>query len=522
MEKSEQERGGEEQGGENRMKLIDEVIKDENRIGIIGDGAEVTWAPVILIEGKEKNIGTEELVLINNLNGNKILAVCRRGYGRNPGLSKERYSPGRAYARVGELPSPSRESFDFDLSVIGEITGDGIRQNKLIIAPRSEVYMFKDKNPFELMNVDMQNEIGYYKDHKEWKVPALVEYIPYHIGVFCTTGWGKTSLVRHKIVPLLTKAGYSVLIFDWKGDDYVPYAKKEGYNVFEANKISEEISEILLKEVDKEEKYEILAEELLKEIRIASKGARVVDASKKAIKEALKKCLKDNKEKGKDLKECLADEASSLLQNYYPQPEKYKGILENSIKEVSEDFFDKFLKYTEGAKQEKDFIERIKEGKIGVVDLSGREKDEKLKIFLNIAKFLRYKMDVKKEEIGVALIIDEAPQYCPHKPEGLEKETTNIISDLCALGRSYKLPVVLISQGMSGEIGINAAVRRNINTWFIGKIHPLDREEAKKLLPHVDLDFLQSLDVGHFYFFGNMSPSPVPLLIRFEIDERSE
>ena len=26
----------------------------------------MTWAPVILIEGKEKNIGTEELVLINN------------------------------------------------------------------------------------------------------------------------------------------------------------------------------------------------------------------------------------------------------------------------------------------------------------------------------------------------------------------------------------------------------------------------------------------------------------------------
>ena len=512
------------------MKLIDEVIKDENRIGIIGDGAEVTWAPVILIEGKEKNIGTEELVLINNLNGNKILAVCRRGYGRNPGLSKERYSPGRAYARVGELPSPSRESFDFDLSVIGEITGDGIRQNKLIIAPRSEVYMFKDKNPFELMNVDMQYEIGYYKDHKEWKVPVLKKYIPYHIGVFCTTGWGKTSLVRHKIIPLLTKAEYSVLIFDWKGDDYVPEKMNMPVYVFKADKISGEISEILLKEVDEEKKYEILAEELLKNMDYIgyTPDSRVVEAFKKAIKKALEECLKDNKKSGEELKECLANKAPNLLQEYTTyRLDDNKRLLKNYINDENKSSFDKILKYIKGDSDElvkvEDIIESIKEeGKIGVVDLSGREKDEKLKIFLNIAKFLRYKMDVKKEEIEVALIIDEAPQYCPHKPEGLEKETTDIISDLCALGRSYKLPVVLISQGMSGEIGINAAVRRNINTWFIGKIHPLDREEAKKLLPRVDLDFLQSLDVGHFYFFGNMSPSPVPLLIRFEIDERSE
>ena len=94
------------------------------KIGFIGDGAGITWAPLILIEGMERTVGTEELVLVKNLNGNLILAVCRKGYGRSPSLRREVYSPGRAYARIGRIPSSARESFDLDLSVIG---GDGRR-----------------------------------------------------------------------------------------------------------------------------------------------------------------------------------------------------------------------------------------------------------------------------------------------------------------------------------------------------------------------------------------------------------
>jgi len=87
---------------------------------------------------------------------------------------------------------------------------------------------------------------------------------------------------------------------------------------------------------------------------------------------------------------------------------------------------------------------------------------------------------------------------------------------------AYHLCVVLLSQGIAGEIGINAAVRRNLNTQFIGKIHPLDIAEASRLLSELALDpnFLVSLAEGHFYFLGNMNPSPVPLLITFDITEK--
>ncbi|MCD6480090.1 ATP-binding protein [Candidatus Bathyarchaeota archaeon] len=483
---------------------------DLEHIGFIGDGAGITWAPLILIEGKEREVGTEELVIIENLNGNRVLAVCRRGFGRSPGLRRDRYTPGRAYVRIGRRPSSSRDSFDFELSVIGEVAPDGLRQNKLIIAPRSEVYRFRGGNPFTLMKVDMRYEVGYYKDHKEWRVPALPEYIPYHIGVFCTTGWGKTSLVRHKIIPLLREAGYGVLVFDWKGDDYAPYFPGK---VIRADEIILEVEERGLDD---------MAEHLIERAYYCgSSGYQGAIRYILALTDVLHNLNLDEIESGAELKAILLEETPKYIVNYASTRYVDENIrlFKSYFSRLSDSIFDECLRrMREGRYSAEDVIEMAR-GDLRVIDLSGRESDEKLRIFLEIARVLRYRMDVEKQRIGLALVIDEAPQYCPYGSLGLQRETTRMIVDLCALGRSYQLPIILLSQGIMGEIGINAAVRRNINTWFVGKVHPLDRGEAEKLLPDVDLEFLQSLEVGHFYFFGNMSPSPVPLLIRFEVEE---
>lgn len=484
---------------------------DLERIGFIGDGAGITWAPLILIEGMEREIGTEELVVVKNLNGNEVLAVCRRGFGRSPGLRRDRYTPGRAYVRIGRRPSSSRDSFDFELSIIGEITNEGVRQNKLIVAPRSEVYRFRDRNPFKLMDVDMRYEVGYYKDHPDWRVPALPEYIPYHVGVFCTTGWGKTSLVRHKILPLLREAGYGVLVFDWKGDDYAPYFPDK---VIKADEIRDEM--------ESEMEFEEIAVQLIRRAYYCGGNPQSAFRYILALKDALMRINLDMVGNGDELKEWLLEETSRHIPKYARKPyvEDNIKMFKNYFKHLQSSIFDKYLRRLEAKRLSPDeVIERARED-LRIIDLSGRESEEKLQVFLHIARVLRYRMDVEKQRLGMALVIDEAPQYCPHSPSGLQRDTKEIIVDLCALGRSYELPIIILSQGMAGDIGINAAVRRNINTWFIGKVHPLDREEAEKLLPKVDLEFLQSLEVGHFYFFGNMSPSPVPLLIRFEVGER--
>jgi hypothetical protein len=181
---------------------------------------------------------------------------------------------------------------------------------------------------------------------------------------------------------------------------------------------------------------------------------------------------------------------------------------------------DKELENTMGKMGPSEIIEAARKQGIAVIDVSSGGKEQKLAVFLSIAKWLRQLME-NKEKLNLAVIIDEGPQYCPFKPQGIENKTTETISDLCALGRSYNLAIILLSQGIAGEIGINAAIRRNLNTQFIGKLNPLDLDEAVRLLGQVDINpkYLILMPVGDFYIAGKMNPSPIPLLIHFDIPE---
>ncbi|RLF14494.1 MAG: hypothetical protein DRN06_07030 [Thermoprotei archaeon] len=475
-------------------------------IGMVGDGAEVTKAPLILTKGKEREVKIEDLVLIENLNGNWVLGVCRRGFGRSPGLKRDRYSPGRAYARMGMRPSEARESFDFTVSVVGEITPGGIRQNKLIIAPRSRAYAFKSGSPLALLGGDF--DVGYYKDHEDWSVPVRPEFIPYHMGIFCVTGWGKSSFVRCKIIPLLRRAGYGVIVFDWKGDDYAPYGRELGAKVLRLEQITSlppEMGAIYVMKKARNFGF--------------SPGSTTASNIEAVLTEVLQEAWSKRIRSGGELKAYLESEVLNRLPN----------VIDKRMLNICLARFRAFFNRLEprlfellvgvGKMTPEQVLELAKREGVVVLDLSGWEPEEKLTAFLTIAERVWRKMNVEKEHVGIAFVIDEAPQYCPYQPRGLQEETTRMIEGLCALGRSYGLPIVIISQGMKGDIGINPAVRRNINTWFIGKVHPLDREEAQNMLPGVDIDFLQSLEVGHFYFYGNMCPSPVPLLIRFSIEK---
>ena len=480
-------------------------------VGVVGDGAEVTWAPLILMKGKEKEVRIEDLVLIENLNGKDdyngrwVLGVCRRGFGRSPGLKRDRYSPGRAYARMGKVPSEARESFDFTLSIVGEVGPGGIRQNKLIIAPRSKVYAFVKGNPMRLLGGRF--DIGYYKDHPSWSVPVRPEFIPYHMGIFCVTGWGKSSFVRCKVIPLLREAGYGVIVFDWKGDDYVPYADRLKARVLRLHEIT----------------YlgpESGATYIIKKARNFgfSSGSALLNNLEAVLTEVLEDASQARLKNSEELRAYIESEVENRLPGVVDK--KYLGLclarFRAYFRRLDPRIFELLIEANK--KKPEEVIELAREEGVVIIDLSGWEPEEKLTAFLTLAEHVWYKMNVLKERVGVAFVIDEAPQYCPYQPKGLQEETTRMIESLCALGRSYGLPIVVISQGMRGDIGINAAVRRNINTWFIGKVHPLDREEAQNMLPGVDIDFLQSLEVGHFYFYGNMCPSPVPLLIRFSIE----
>lgn len=479
------------------------------KIGIVASGSSETGARVILNEGEEKTVKVEDLVLIKNRNGNDVFAVCRGGLGSNDSLKTAAYSPGVAYARRGMKPSSAKEFYDFKLSVIGDVTVS-LTQNKFIIAPCSDVYVFEDQdNPMgHLGKSDIT--IGYYKEHPNWKVPVDPRFIPYHIGVFSVTGGGKSFLARYQLIPLLRKAGYDVLIFDWKGSDYVPYFDKI---------IS--FSDIALDE-------DVVVSYLTSKMDYFGYSGEY--KNRNAVKEALEDVIYETNWREippNGFKGFLQKNVIGILKSEHTDKQgridswgvRYIRKFRKALRRLDEEDFENIL----GQLTPDDILKIAREVHVVVIDVSQTGKDEKLSIFLAIAKYLRELME-KKEKLNIALLIDEGPQYCPFRPRGLEYDTTEMISQLCALGRSYKFSVVLLSQGIAGEIGINASIRRNLNTQFIGKIHPLDLFEASQLLSALDLDpnFLISLPEGHFYFLGNMNPSPVPLLITFSINEGSE
>jgi DNA helicase HerA-like ATPase len=351
------------------------------------------------------------------------------------------------------------------------------------------------------------SNLGFYKEHPQWHIPVNVRFIPYHIGIFSVTGGGKSYLARYEVIPLLQKAGYNIIIFDWKGSDYVPYFDTK-VNFSDIALDDDVVMSYLVSKMDSfgysgEYRYRNSISDALEDVIYEGKWRQVET-------ENLREFLESN------VVGILAGENRDARGNITSFGQRFIRKFKKYLKKLKDEDFRNIL----GRMTPESILKLVREKHTVVLDISESGKDEKLSIFLSIAKYLQDLME-QKQILDIAVVIDEGPQYCPFKPVGIENDTTEIISQLCALGRSYHLSVVILSQGISGEIGINASIRRNLNTQFIGKIHPLDIYEAASLLSGLKLDptFLVSLPEGHFYFLGSMNPSPIPLLISFNIDD---
>jgi DNA helicase HerA-like ATPase len=479
------------------------------KAGIVASGSGVMEASVILAEGEERQVKAEDLVVIRNRNGNEIMAVCRGGLGSNENLRTGSYSPGVAYARIGRHPSNAKEFYAFGLSVVGEVSDSVLKENKMLIAPSSEVEIFEENDdPMKILG-STSNTIGYYKGHPSWRVPMNPQFVCYHIGVFAATGAGKSLLTRYEILPFIRSAGYRILIFDWKGSDYAPFFSSS-FEISDLGLDNDVVIEYLCSSMDY---FGYYAGNMLERNPIRA-------ALETVIYEGSWRNFDDPEQLRSHLQVRVRSEIESEntdrtgAVSYWGR--NYVRRFEKNLEKMSSGE----LKNVMGKMASAEILEATKQHDTVVIDLSKGSKQQKLSTFLSIAKHLCKLME-RKEQLNLAVIIDEGPQYCPFKPRGIETRTMELISDLCALGRSYNLSVVLLSQGIAGEIGINAAIRRNLNTQFIGKINPLDFDESMKLLGQADIDpkYLILMPVGDFYVTGKMNPSPIPLLIHFDIAE---
>lgn len=466
-------------------------------IGRVADDSTEVSASVILLKGLEREVGSESLVLIDN-GGTRVIGILRRGRGRNEFLRRSGYRPEVAYLRHGGEPSSAREVYSFDVIVLGCLEDGKLRASRRIIAPGSSVYVFDEENPLELI-AGSAKRLAWMRAHlegrKDWVVPADAQYIPYHVGVFGSTGTGKSWFTRHVLIPLYLDNGYRVIVLDWSGEDYAPY--------FRSIKLSEVASDDL---------------SVLEYLSNLTNGFARNETVKQAFDEYAygwvdKVRGKSAAELYEDLKEFVRSSVSGITRG------DWRESAERAFNRVFRRLSPSDLAPLMGTEPVDSLVESGES--LAVVDMSGFSNEVKLSFFLTLASELKRRM-IAGQDLRTALVIDEAPQYCPYRPEGIQQQVSEEIKNLAALGRKHDLNLTLVAQGIAGEIGINAAIRRNLNTNFYGRLHPLDAAGeggAKDWLgPYgITPEYLLTLEDGRFYFVGAMNPSPVPLLVTFEV-----
>ena len=484
-------------------------------IGRIADGATETRARLILLKDMERNVVSEEIVLIKNGGEanpvNEILGVLREGLGKNEFLSYTSYRPDVAYLRHGGEPSGAREVYSFSVEPIGVITENGIEPNRAIIQPRSPVYLLDEgENPFEYIvrGRDVIWSDAYLEGHPSWKIPFDKSFLPYHVGVYGSTGCGKSWFTRYILVPLYRRAGYKVLLLDWSGTDYVPLLKRE--EVIRMTEIALDEESVLSYFQDKTFGF--------------SKNDFIKDFFDEFIEGWINR-VKEARLNSENPAEHLYNELKSHIEEsiWNIDRKSSRTAAQRAFRRIFRKLKPQDLYPVMGSISIEELFQKLEKRGMLAIDMSGALAEAKLGFFLSLSKHL-YGLMEAGESLGISLIIDEAPQYAPWDARGIQAETCEMIKNLAALGRKRMLNLTLIAQGIKGEIGINAAVRRNLNTHFFGRIHPLDASgeggASEWLSPYgISSNQLLQLKPGRFYFAGVMNPSPIPLLITYNPED---
>ena len=483
------------------------------KVGIVASDSSEEKAVGLLQEGFESEVRAEDLVLMKNRIGHQVLGVLRGGAGIDESLKVGTYRPTIAFAKKGGAPSGARETFAFSVQVLGSVLPDsnGIGKNRTIIAPRSDIMLLQESDkPSPLDIIVGKKEVQWipqanYEDRASWPIPAETRYLNYHVGIFGSTGCGKSFLARFSLIPMFLQAKYRVLVLDWSGVDYAPFYDSKVTRIRDAALDEASVVQYLAAKMQHWGYHGTYRSdnEILSQLQdfVGENWQAKVAAYKSAA----------------DLRNGIHDEVLAGLEGATNKPNIVAGWTRNferGFRKLTEDH----VRVVMGKKTVEDLVSNLKD--ISVIEMHEVGTDEKLSFFSTLATHLTDLMD-SGQELKLALVIDEGPQYCPWEPKGLQWEATELIKGMCALGRKHRLSVVMLSQGISGDIGINAAVRRNLNTQFFGRIHPLDMMEAGNWLsPYgISPEDLLSMEPGHFYYSGRMNPSPIPLLMTFKPEE---
>jgi hypothetical protein len=99
--------------------------------------------------------------------------------------------------------------------------------------------------------------------------------------------------------------------------------------------------------------------------------------------------------------------------------------LNRGLKRISVEAYGQIM----GVRSPKSLVEDLKD--VAAIDMSGVGSEEKLSFFVSLADHLLDQMQAG-ESLKLALIIDEAPQYCPWEPKELQQNATENQGAVCS------------------------------------------------------------------------------------------
>ncbi len=502
-------------------------------IGYTLAGATTRVVPIHLIE--QAKTCEEEIVAILDGDRRLIIGILRNLITHNPLLRE--WTSTHFIKNIELLRRPEvRETLENFVSgkvhVIGCLEQD--QSGKLVfqdckVPPMPGSYVYAIRSPYLLQRLTHQGDYIHVGRHvyTGWDVPLLYGLANHHVGIFGTTGTGKSRLAA-LLATRLAEKGWHVVVFDHTGVDYVPLLKDRA-RVFESSQI---------------EVYpDIFARSIVKMSRLTSYYAEYIELAFMALVGAVR------------LEEILPSDKRKLLQQRKltdggepEDEEEYES--ENTdtragkVLDVSR--FEEFLHYVKiimqsvGARMHsiakvvaflktyvdprifeeyeqrtikpRTVVETALSDGLVVVDLSAdRELEIKQAIVASIIEAAWNMVKERKERLNLAFIIDEARNYVPAREEPPSKD---LIVTTVREGRKWNLAVVLVSQRYVGDI--DPDVRSNLNTVFFGALpSTADLNEMSRYMNLAGIDEASIVRLGQrqFYVTGLMNPLKVPILM---------
>lgn len=522
-------------------------MAETDPIGVILTGSTTQKATCQLFQSAEKGkIREGKFLIVKSEPGNRhILARVASIIPQN-----EFFTEGDAWTEARrkqiEIPGQLARQYEIcELDLLAEMPG--AKPLSIPPYPNDKVYEMKlPEQAQEIFGIPSKSEgimwYGTLVGYENAPIPLNIENITMHIGVFGTTGSGKsydTGALIEQLVQIYDREdkilSFPILIIDANGDylDYVNYFDKEKkfgataavtrYVFPTSPELSKQGVKPIALDLNLMSKRE-LAEAIILYYSGGEKNELQINALEKLIaymedssfiSEGNYQSIFTDEEKFEKAKETLKDLGlhAATVAAVLRALEKFHDIEQD------------YYLLSQEPKLDRNFIDKLtKNREIAIVDFSaggapGVAPPLKQFVMSYLASvlfrvFTEYKMEGK--ERYMLWIIEEAQNYCPNLATynigySLAREK---LAAIATQGRKFGLSLCLISQRPSF---VDQVVLSMCNTFFIHRISPEDVPFVKRVtggLPSSLERRLTTLENGELVISGQMLTLPFPMLIR--------